>query len=134
MSTDNPVFLAALGRATDREIAEVFGLKTSAVSYQRKVRGIPSFRQSAKGEPVEALLGQGLSDSEISRRTGVDRAAVRRRREARGVGNVHADTAQARAGAVLAYKAANPTASIRAIAKEVGMSKSRVAKILSEYR
>lgn len=131
--TAHPDFIGALGTDTDAAIGRRFGVSPASVHRFRELHGIPSHRKATKGARIEALLDQGgLSDSEISRRTGVDRAAIRRRREARGLVNEHADLAQDRVQAVLAYKAAMPRAGIRVIAQAVGISKSRVAKILKD--
>jgi len=131
--TSDPAFIAALGTASDRMIGERFGIKLATVAYQRNARGIPSYRKSAMGDRIEALLGKGLSDSAIATTVGVDRAAVRRRREKRGIVNAAGALARQRVEAVLTHKATHPSASIRAIAQATGVGKSRVGKILKDY-
>lgn len=131
--TDTDDFIDALGTDTDAAIGRRFGVSDRTVHAHRQKLGVPSFRRTSKGDRIEALLGRGLSDSEIARRAGVDRAAVRRRREKRGIANDAAALAEQRIQAVLTFKDHHPDASIRTIARETGVGKSRVAKILKDH-
>lgn len=84
--------LARAGHTTD-EIARTLRAGRMAVARVREEAGIPPTPRTAwrtrphpKEDQVRALLAEGYSNAEASRRTGIDPATAARIREAAGIG------------------------------------------------
>lgn len=139
--TDSPAFRRALGTEPDPDTARRFGVSTSTVRAFRQAAGIPAFTAVRRAQ-VDALVGAGdRSVSAVAREAGVSRRAVAKRRTALAVAGEDVPAAspydldtEARREALLAYREANPEASVAEAAAAVGMSRSRAYAVLAALR
>jgi len=75
--------IALLGTDSDRAIAQVLGLTTNVVKYQRERLGISRISRRWSDEAL-ALLGR-VPDSELARKLGKSASAIWRKREQLGI-------------------------------------------------
>lgn len=118
---------AALGTDLDTVIAQRFDLSPSRVQQLREAAGIPAF-VAVRREAIRAVAGS-KSDAALAAEMGVDRKTIRKHRREAGLDNEYVAAVAEREARVRALIAANPGASLRAIAAEAGVNASTVLRI-----
>jgi len=128
--TSSEAFLDALGLDTDQAVADRFDLHPRTVAYHRNKLGIPPTGQ-IRAMMVDSLIQSGMSNHAICQETGMSRAGVRKRRAALGApASTDAGGAPRKAGRVhrKVLKMLRAGHSVRAIARETGMSRKAIVR------
>jgi len=119
--------IIGLGSDLDTVIADRFNVSPSRVQQLREIAGIPAF-VATRREAIRAVAGS-KSDAALAAELGVDRKTIRKHRREAGIENEYSAAVANRDATIRALIAANPGASLRAIAAEAGVNASTVMRV-----